>query len=68
MDNLRQNRNLPEADEAYAALIKAHEGLSGDESHALNARLILTLFNHVGDIEVIHEAIAIATPLKGGTS
>ena len=38
-----------EGDSVYAALMAAHEGLSEDESHALNARLVLMLANELGD-------------------
>jgi Protein of unknown function (DUF2783) len=41
-------------------LIRAHEGLSGAESHRLNARLVLILANHIGDLTVLQDAIAIA--------
>ncbi|WP_253949095.1 DUF2783 domain-containing protein [Mangrovicoccus sp. HB161399] len=50
--------NLADPDEAYARLIAAHEGLAEAESHAMNARLILILMNHVGDQKVIDEALA----------
>ncbi|QYK43394.1 MAG: DUF2783 domain-containing protein [Paracoccaceae bacterium] len=52
--------NLPDADEAYARLIAAHDGLTEAESHALNARLILILMNQIGDPDVIAAAIAAA--------
>ncbi|SDD43999.1 Protein of unknown function [Paracoccus isoporae] len=52
--------NLPAPDDAYAMLLAAHEGLSKAESDALNARLILILMNHIGDAEVIREALAAA--------
>lgn len=61
MAHLITTRNLNQPDEVYAMLVKAHEGLSTDESAALNARLILTLFNHIGDAEVIAEALTLAT-------
>ncbi len=48
------------ADDLYAELLAAHEGLSEEESAALNARLVLTLMNHVGDAETIRAAIALA--------
>ncbi len=48
------------ADDIYAALIRAHEGLSDDESAALNARLILILANQIGDPETIMGAIRFA--------
>ncbi|MBO9428909.1 DUF2783 domain-containing protein [Sulfitobacter sp. R18_1] len=38
-----------EGDSVYAALMAAHEGLTEDESHALNARLVLMLANELGD-------------------
>jgi Protein of unknown function (DUF2783) len=47
-------------DDFYEALIRAHAGLSEAESHALNARLVLILANHVGDLDAIKEAIALA--------
>ncbi|WP_128514770.1 DUF2783 domain-containing protein [Tabrizicola thermarum] len=52
--------NLTRPDESYAALIATHEGLSEAESHALNARLILILMNHIGDHAVLAEAMRLA--------
>ncbi|MFN3281800.1 MAG: DUF2783 domain-containing protein [Tabrizicola sp.] len=52
--------NLTRPDDSYAALIAAHEGLSEAESHALNARLILILMNHIGDPAVLAEALRLA--------
>ncbi|MDT0683200.1 DUF2783 domain-containing protein [Roseicyclus sp. F158] len=60
MSSLVTTRNLARPDDAYDQLLTAHEGLTKEESDALNARLILTLFNHVGDLDVIREAIAVA--------
>ncbi|WP_375261951.1 DUF2783 domain-containing protein [Palleronia sp.] len=60
MTALITSRNVDRPDDAYDLLLSAHEGLTKEESDALNARLILTLFNHVGDIEVIREAIEVA--------
>jgi hypothetical protein len=45
-------------DEFYDSLMRAHRGLSEAESHALNARLVLILANHIGDLAVLQEAIA----------
>lgn len=47
-------------DAVYAALLRAHEGLSDADSRRLDARLVLLLANHVGDPAVIAEALAIA--------
>ena len=38
-------------DEAYEALMAAHEGLDEAASHALNARLVLLLANRLGDVD-----------------
>ncbi len=57
---LNTTRNLARPDDAYAMLIAAHEGLAPEESAAFNARLILTLINHIGDEEVIAEALRVA--------
>ncbi|MEL6563448.1 MAG: DUF2783 domain-containing protein [Pseudomonadota bacterium] len=38
-------------DDAYAALIAAHEGLSTEQSHALNARIVLILMNEIGNAD-----------------
>ena len=58
--NLKRDPNLPDADGLYAAIIEAHSGLSHEDSVALNARLVLLLANHIGDAEVLQEAIATA--------
>lgn len=52
--------NLTRPDESYARLIAAHDGLTEAESHAMNARLILILMNHIGDHKVLAEAVRLA--------
>ena len=52
--------HLESPDDFYAALIAAHDGLDEAASHALNARLVLLLANHVGSLEVLREALAAA--------
>jgi Protein of unknown function (DUF2783) len=47
-------------DAFYDALIAAHEGLTDAQSALLNARLVLLLANHVGDLGALREAIALA--------
>ena len=47
-------------DDFYAALIDSHRGLDDAQSQALNARLILLLANHIGDLRVLREALAAA--------
>ena len=60
MADLILTPNLPHADDAYALLLAAHDGLSKPESDALNARLILILMNHVGDMGVLAQALEAA--------
>jgi Protein of unknown function (DUF2783) len=52
--------NLGAPDDFYEALIDAHRDLAPAESHALNARLILLLANHIGTLDVLKEALATA--------
>lgn len=47
-------------DDFYEALIEAHQGLSTEESHAFNARLVLVLANHIGSLPVLREAFRAA--------
>ncbi len=49
--------NIPDPDGFYDELIRAHEGLSAEQSNAYNARLILTLSNHIGDRAVLRAAL-----------
>ena len=62
---LNLDPNIPDPDGFYAELIDAHDGLTDDESAALNARLILILANHIGDRATLSAALAAA---KGETS
>ena len=52
--------HLSAPDDFYEALIDAHRDLSPADSHALNARLVLLLANHVGDIDVLRQALRAA--------
>jgi len=48
------------SDEFYECLMDAHQGLTEDESHLLNARLILLLANQIGDVSQLKTLIATA--------
>lgn len=54
---LKLHPNIDDPDSFYTSLLAAHEGLSKEESSALNARLILLLANHIGDRAVLREAL-----------
>ena len=60
MASLNTIRNADRFDDMYQMLIDVHEGKTKAESDAFNARLILTLMNHIGDSEVIAQALAVA--------
>lgn len=57
---LNTEPNLPDPDGFYEALMDLHQGLSPEESAALNARLVLLLANHIGDQTVLTEALSAA--------
>jgi len=60
MTMLNTDANLSSPDDFYQELIDAHRDLSAAQSALLNARLILLLANHVGDLAVLRQALAAA--------
>ncbi len=66
--DLGADRLQAEGDDFYDLLMKAHEGLSFEQSAALNTRLILLLANQVGDLDTLREILTVARARKpGGT-
>ena len=57
---LNTEPNIPAPDDFYERLIATHRGLSDDESALVNAKLVLLLANHIGDADVITQAMAVA--------
>jgi hypothetical protein len=57
---LNTRPNLAAPDEFYEALIGLHRELTEAQSALVNAKLILLLANHVGDPDVLREAMAAA--------
>jgi len=57
---LSTNSNFEKPDDAFRAVVEAHRGLSDAQSADLDAALVLILANHIGDIEVLREAITLA--------
>lgn len=68
MPRLELNPNFSDPDAFYAALTEVHRERSEEESERINARLILLLANHVGDQQVLEEALAIAAQSVGRSS
>jgi len=60
MGKLITASQFPDPDAAYRSIIEAHRGLSAEASADLDARLVLVLANHIGDADVLAEAIALA--------
>lgn len=60
MAKLNLDPNIENGDDFYEELISAHEGLSDEASDAFNARLLLILANHIGDRDVLSEALEAA--------
>ncbi len=56
----RYERDFTPGDDFYQLLIDAHRDLTDEQSALLNAKLILLLANHVGDIALLREALMLA--------
>ena len=57
---LSTSSNFSKPDDAFRSIVEAHRGLSDEQSADLDAALVLILANHIGDIDVLHEALALA--------
>jgi hypothetical protein len=57
---LSTSSNFAKPDDAFRAVVEAHRGLSEAQSADLDAALVLILANHIGDLAVLNEAIALA--------
>ncbi len=57
---LNTKPNIARPDDFYEALIEIHRNLTDKESLALNTKLILLLANHIGDMQVLKQALEIA--------
>jgi hypothetical protein len=57
---LNTDANITDPDGFYENLINLHRDLSDEQSARVNAKLILLLANHIGDADVLREAMAAA--------
>ena len=62
MSQLNLAPNLTGHDDLYQSLVALHDGLTEAECLRLWARLTLILMNHIGEREVIAQAITVARP------
>jgi len=60
MAKLNTEANIAAPDDFYERLIATHRGLTDAQSALVNAKLILLLANHIGDADVLAEAMAAA--------
>jgi hypothetical protein len=64
MATLVTGSQFPEPDAAYVALVEARRGMNDAAAAALDAKLVLILANHIGDLGVLKQAIALARAAK----
>ncbi|HEY1748656.1 MAG TPA: DUF2783 domain-containing protein [Xanthobacteraceae bacterium] len=60
MTKLSTASRFSDPDAAYRALLEARRNLSDEQAARLDSRLVLILANHIGDLDVLREAIALA--------
>jgi hypothetical protein len=58
--------NFSDPDAFYQALVDMHRDLATQDSHTVNARLILLLANHIGDMNVLQDAMNRARKINAG--
>lgn len=56
----RYFRDFSPGDDFYQELIDTHRDLSDEQSAQVNAKLVLILANHIGDLSVLRAAMALA--------
>ncbi|WP_299980397.1 DUF2783 domain-containing protein [uncultured Pseudoteredinibacter sp.] len=59
---LQLQSNITKPDNFYNHLIDMQRDLSEEEVQMMNAKLILLLSNHIGEEEVLFEAMDLAKP------
>jgi hypothetical protein len=65
---LSTSSNFAKPDDAFRMIVESHRGLSDAQSADLDAALVLVLANHIGDLDVLREAIELAKRrLVGGS-
>jgi hypothetical protein len=60
MPKLITQSRFPDPDAAFVALMEARRGLNEQQAAELDAKLVLILANHIGDPDILAEAIALA--------
>jgi hypothetical protein len=60
MPKLITESRFSDPDAAFVTLVEARRGLNEQQAAELDARLVLILANHIGDPDILAEAIALA--------
>jgi hypothetical protein len=60
MSRLNTASQYADPDSAYRAMVEARRSLSEAAAAELDTKLVLILANHIGDLGVLREAIALA--------
>ena len=64
MNKLVTQPNIEDPDGFYAELLEIHGENDKKTSDSINAQLILIMANHIGDRDVLRQALALAAPVK----
>ena len=66
---LKLESDPSQLDPLYQALVELEEGLDAEELESARSALLLLLAHHVGDLETVREAMALARTAarEGGT-
>ena len=57
---LNLSANIKDPDDFYHKLIEMQRDLSDEQVQMVNAKLILILSNHIGDLRVLEQAMEVA--------
>ena len=57
MAKLNLEPNIVRPDDFYEALIDIHRDLTAEQSAKVNAKLVLLLANHIGDMTILQQAL-----------
>jgi Protein of unknown function (DUF2783) len=57
MADLDTSSRFEDPDAAFHVLVDAHRALDAEQSARFNARLVLLFANHIGDMDVLKQAV-----------
>lgn len=65
--DLHHQPRITDPDGFYEELINSQRDLDDAQAALMNAKLVLTLANHVGDRQVLRQALALCRPAPAAT-